>query len=184
MNKPTRFFVIWCFFLAVMTGPAMAQVHSFEVDNTKNTSVTTTVDEEDEQEGDGLTEAEEDAYYAGDKSDITTEDAELLEKARENLEDDTLTPEAANVDQPEAEVEETEMKPDPCAAYTSARGKMLCEDRVMKIERMKAAKDKRTNIYAAPAEEAESEEGEDTPPAETPADTPAATPETPATNTQ
>ena len=137
------FYVLSLIFI-IAAVPVLAQNEdfSFQVDNTVPVPAT--------EDGDGLTEAEEDAAYAGDKSDIRTEEDD------ENL--STLPVEdLTSIDEDAESAYEGE---DPCAVYQNPRAKDICEDRLMKIDRMKAAREKRRNVGApvlkrdAPAAEA------------------------------
>ncbi len=91
---------------------------------------------------DELSEAEEDAAYAGDKSDIRDPEPPLDPKV---LSTEAINPPPVTMEKPE----EPE-KADPCAAYTSARARVICEDRFMKIDRMNAARERRKTSYVAP----------------------------------
>lgn len=159
MNRFTLILTAVAMALTFGVHGAMAQAnqdYTFDVDNSK-----APVKE--------LSEAEEDAFFAGDKSDITTEDSRFPKEAPPDL---IPTPPLTA----DAEVEKPVI--DPCAVYTSARGRMICEDRMMKIERMKAAKDKRSETYArGMGQKKETPPAEPVQPAvdEMPAETPAPT---------
>ncbi len=135
-----RFLNIFALIMLVSITPAMAQseAYSFDVDSKARSSVTT---------------SEKKAQTTDNKPD-NNESQPAADETAVQLE--TTKPETS----PAPTKEEVKREDDPCAAYKSARGKLICQDRIAKIERMKSAKESRATLYKPQAAEKESEEAE------------------------
>lgn len=121
--------------LLVLGAPANAQNQnggfSFQVDSTRIVADTN-------KNGDNLTEAEEDAAYAGDKSDIRTDETD---DDGPKVSNDILTPAV-----PAPPAVQTNNAMERCNIYKNERARLICQDRMMKIDRMKAAREKRREM--------------------------------------
>ena len=121
--------------LLVLGAPANAQNQnggfSFQVDSTRKVADT-------DKSGDNLTEAEEDAAYAGDKSDIRTDETD---DDGPEVSNDILTPAV-----PAPPAVQTNNAMERCNIYKNERARLICQDRMMKIDRMKAAREKRRDV--------------------------------------